>query len=63
MIGLAVAVTNTGATAVVLGGPDVTSATGIPLAAGATLPLGGVPCSPLWAVTASGSSTVALLVA
>lgn len=56
-------VSNTGASSVFLGGAGVTSATGYPLAAAATVTVptvGGYPHA-LYAITASGTSTVAFL--
>ena len=61
--GQGIGVQNNGAVTAYLGGSDVTTANGWPLAPGATLPLGGSQVSTLWAVTASGTTTVALCVA
>lgn len=59
--GRAVAVKNTGATTCYLGGSGVTSATGYPLAAGETLAYDALPGDVVYAVCASGSTTVAVL--
>lgn len=58
-----VLVQNTGSTAVVLGGPEVTASTGYPLAAKAsvTVPSVGGHLNELYAITESGETTVAFL--
>lgn len=50
-----------GGTEVFVGGPDVTSATGFSVAAGEVLPLDLRKSDRLYAITASGSSTVHVL--
>lgn len=76
-VGSCCAVQNTGSVTISLGGPGVTTATGYPLAAGASIsidlgtvgmtgnPLGGVPPVTvdelLFGIVASGTSTAAVL--
>ena len=58
--GEGVVLRNTGAAAVFLGGPDVTTTTGLTLAAGATLTI-PVETGALWGIVATGTINVEVL--